>query len=144
MKGMSQRSEIMNESLQSTVAEYFASFGNEAPRFKPFACYDKHLDCIRVQIFDCSFKEERKNQFITVLHANHTSNGKLAGFNIKGVRYIFKRLGLSDTGVYKIADILDSLVKIYPDAAFKHVQNTFRPILKENDLSIEVEWPLAA
>lgn len=127
----------MNDEMNQNAATFIASLGGGA-EFRPFAYYDKHLDCIRVQLLDCSFKEERKNKIITVLSANHTEQNFFAGFNIKGVRYIFEKMGLSAVGVYKLTDLVDLLVKFYPDAAIKHVQDVFRPILREQDLSVEL------
>jgi len=127
----------MNEELNENATAFIASLG-DGSEFRPFAYYDKHLDCIRVQLLDCSFKEERKNKIITVLSANHTEQNFFAGFNIKGVRYIFEKMGLSTVGVYKLTDLVDLLVKFFPDAAIKHVQDVFRPILREQDLSVEL------
>lgn len=127
----------MTESIKSNAASFISNFQGEIA-FRPFAYYDKHLDCIRVQVVDCSFKEERKNKFITVLSANHFDESSLAGFNIKGVRYIFKQLGLSDAKVYKVTDLIDKLVQLYPDQASKNLQSTFSKILKQNDLNINL------
>lgn len=127
----------MTESINNNAAGFIKSFG-DGVEFRPFAYYDKHLDCIRVQVVDCSFKEERKNKFITVLSANHFDESKLAGFNIKGVRYIFKQLGLSDAKVYKMTDLIDKLVQFYPDEASRNLQYTFRSFLKESDLDIKL------
>lgn len=104
-------------------------------KFKPFAYYDKHLDCIRVQLIDCSFTEERKNRFITTLKANHMSD-EAAGFNIKGVRYLFEQLGLGVTGVHMLTTIIDKMVQIYPDAALERVKRDYLPSIREENLSV--------
>jgi hypothetical protein len=106
--------------------------------FRPFAYYDKHLDCIRVQLFDCSFTEKRLNRFLTVLHANHRDGEPNAGFNIKGVRSLFERMGLSATGVVKLTVLIDKLVQFYPDAAVEAVKRQFRPVLGEEDLEVSL------
>lgn len=125
--------------MNTEAMDDLMSLVREAPEkaFRPFAYYDKHLDCIRVQLFDCSFTEKRLNRFITVLHANHR-DGEHAGFNIKGVRSLFERLGLSLTGVIKLTDLLDALVRYYPDAAVEAVKRHFRPVLGEENLSVSL------
>lgn len=108
---------------------------NSSDKFKPFACYDKHLDCIRVQLIDCSFTEERNNRFITTLRANHMA-GEHVGFNIKGVRYLFEQLGLGVTGVHMLTTIIDKMVQIYPDAALERVKRDYLPFIREENLSV--------
>lgn len=126
----------MTNELAASAGEFIGTLADSD--FRPFAYYDKHLDCIRVQTMDCSFKEERKNRIITVLSANHSEQNNFAGFNIKGVRYLFEQLGLPPSGVYKLTDIVDKLVVFFPDAAIKHVQDAFRPILRDEDLSVSL------
>jgi len=123
--------------LPGSAEEFVKKFGG-CGDFRPFAYYDKHLDCIRVQTMDCSFKEDRKNKMITVLSANHYETGNFAGFTLKGVRYMFEKLGLPVTGVHKLADLLDRLVRVFPDAAFRQIQANFRPILEEQNLTVEL------
>ena len=106
--------------------------------FRPFAYYDKHLDCIRVQFFDCSFTERRLNRFLTVLKANSPHAAKHAGFNIKGVRSLFERLGYSQTQVVKLTQLLDRLSKLYPDAAIASVLTRFGPLIDEGDLQVSL------
>lgn len=125
----------MAEALAANAAAFIS--GCDDSEFRPFAYYDKHLDCIRVQLMDCSFKEERRNRIVTVLTANHMEQNNFAGFNIKGVRYLFEQMGLQAKGVYKLADLMNSLVQFFPDASIKHVQAAIRPILREEELSID-------
>lgn len=127
----------MSNLLPASAKEFISQLEDDS-EFRPFAYYDKHLDCIRVQTLDCSFKEERKNRIVTVLSANHSEQNNFAGFNIKGVRYVFEQMGLPATGVYKLTDLVDKLVQFFPDAAIKQVQGLFRPILQEQDLSVEL------
>jgi len=126
----------MSETLAGSAKDFISQFGNAM--FRPFAYYDKHLDCIRVQIVDCSFKEVRKNRILTVLCANHSDQDEFAGFNIKGVRYVFEQLGMQATGIHKLTDLVDRLVKLFPDAASKHVQEVFRPILRDENLVVDL------
>lgn len=127
---------LMSETLAVNAHDFISQLNSG--EFRPFAYYDKHLDCIRVQILDCSFKEERKNRILTVLCANHLEKNNFAGFNIKGVRYVFEELGLPTTGIYKLTDLVDKLVRFFPDSASKQVQEVFRPILRDEDLSVEI------
>lgn len=39
--------------------------------FKPVAYFDSHADCIRIELRDCSFTEERISQPVTLLEDNH-------------------------------------------------------------------------
>ena len=106
--------------------------------FRPFAYYDKHLDCIRVQLFDCSFIEKRLNRYLTVLYANHRDGEPQAGFNIKGVRSLFERMGLSSIGVHRLTDVIDRMVKFYPDEAIERVKRKFGPVLGEENLQVSL------
>ena len=124
--------------LQKYVAERLAEF-------KPFAYYDNHLDCIRVQIRDCSVLEERKNKIFTVLKANHAKSGSLVGFNIKGVRHLFEQLGLNRQACYKVADLMNAIVRLYPEDSVKRIADEFSPVLEEENLEIRVDLePVAA
>lgn len=127
---------MINE-ITSNLEGFVASYGKEGD-FCPFAYYDKHLDCIRVQLFDCSFTEKRLNRIVTVLHANHHETDKVAGFNIKGVCYLFQEMGMSRTEVYKLTDIIDAIVSFYPDAAIKKVKSLFDPILNQENLKVSI------
>ena len=130
-------SNLPNSEELSNSAKDFINELTIKSEFKPFAYYDKHLDCIRVQTLDCSFKEDRKNKFVTVLSANHKEQNTFVGFNIKGVKYLFKKIGLPTSGVHKLTDLVDKLVKTFPDAGTVQVQKLFRPILIDQDLSVE-------
>jgi len=127
----------MDNTLDKALKEFIKSIDDNTG-FEPFAYYDKHLDCIRVQIIDCSFKEVRKNKLITILSSNHTNRSQLAGFNIKGVRYIFESMGMDLAGVHSLVEVIDNMVKHFPDSAVKHVKDQFRPILKEQNLSVNL------
>lgn len=129
----------MAENVVDSAVAFIKSLDDKS-EFRPFAYYDKHLDCICVQLLDCSFKEERKHKIITVLSANHTEQNTFAGFNIKGVRFVFEQMKLPATGVYKLADLIDKLVRFFPDAATKQVQVAFSPIMREQNLSVSVDF----
>lgn len=106
--------------------------------FRPIAYYDKHLDCIRVQIVDGSFTEHRMNRFLTILKKNHIESTAPAGFNIKGVRYLFEELKLDPTRVHKLTSIIDCMVKVYPDAAIKKIKSMFSAILQDENLEVNL------
>ena len=127
----------MSEMLSDNATDFIAGLDNES-EFIPYAYYDKHLDCIRVKFFDCSFKEVRKNKIITVLLANHSEQNTFAGFTIKGVRYLFEKMQLPLSGVHKLSDLVDSLVKVFPDESILQVKDLFHPILKEQNLEVEL------
>lgn len=107
--------------------------------FVPFAYYDKHLDCIRVQIKDCSFSENRMNRIFTILEANHSDVQEFVGFNIKGVRMLFESIGLPKQGILTLTEIIDEIVKTYPDQAGKLIKEKFgrqvKPLKVEMDIA---------
>jgi hypothetical protein len=107
-----------------------------AGAFRAFAYYDKHLDCIRAQFFDCSFTERRLNRFITALETHGTGDAKYAGFNIKGVRSLFEKANLPMSGVIKLTTLVDWLVKFYPDDAARRTQAFFSSEFEGGDLEI--------
>lgn len=108
--------------------------------FEPFAFYDKHLDCIRVRLADCSMIERRAGKIFTMVI--NSDSGDAVGFNIKGIRHLFERLGLPAEGVYELAEIIDEIVKEFPDRRVKQVKHEFGSIIAEK--KIEVEIALAA
>lgn len=130
---MSEFTNVVNqyESLQSVKSLF--------KEFRPIAYYDKHLDCIRVQLKDCSFTEKRLNRYWTVLEENHGESNSLAGFNIKGVHYLAKELGFSTTGVMKLTDLIDKIVKQYPDSSAQIIEEYFTYELRQVDLEIDFQ-----
>jgi hypothetical protein len=122
-------------SLRAFIAE-------NSMEFRPIAYYDKHLDCIRVQIRDCSVTEQRLNRFFTILkpmHPNepeHAGLPEYVGLNIKGVRHLFERLGLKPKGVVRLVEILDRMVKMFPDRACKIVEEEVSRNREMQDLYI--------
>jgi hypothetical protein len=90
--------------------------GVEIRPFVPVAYYDKDMDCIRVYTHDRSMTEHRFNEFFTVHELNHRGplDPQYGGFTIKGVRHIFAAAGLPLDRVYKLADLIDQLVRFRP------------------------------
>jgi hypothetical protein len=121
MKGM----EVGAEFVAKTIAQFL---GGEQPGiFSPCAYYDKHLDCIRVQLEDCSFTEIRLNKLFTIYKVNHTETDKYIGFSIKGVRHVLEKekFPLAKKGPYILADILDAIVKAQPEFFSDIIQRQF-------------------
>jgi hypothetical protein len=125
--------------VPSSAKEFIQAFGRD---FAPFAYWDKHLDCIRVQIRDCSVTEERLNRFFTVLVPNHADTAHYVGFTVKGVRHLFEEVKLPLAGLVPLVEILDRIMKIYPDMAVKSV---IEAVQRERVLqSLQVDFAKAA
>ena len=90
--------------------------GTEFGAFSPIAFYDKHMDCIRVVTHDRSVTEQRINGLITLLECNNRGqfDPLYVGFTIKGVRHLFAQIGLPLDGVYKLAELIDKIVRHQP------------------------------
>ncbi|MFZ2445134.1 MAG: hypothetical protein WAW37_02135 [Syntrophobacteraceae bacterium] len=116
------------------MAQFFID--NPPKAFRPCAYYDKHLDCIRVQVRDCSFTEIRLNEAFTIYQANHVSCAEYIGFSIKGIRHLFEELKLprAKERPYIIAEIIDAAVKANPGAFGDFIQRNFPALL---DLEVE-------
>lgn len=108
----------------------------ELKAFRPCAYFDKHLDCIRVQVKDCSFTEIRLNGIFTLYQANHTERFEYMGFSIKGIRHLFEEnhLPMAKEGPFMLAEIIDAILKVYPDFFSDLIQREFA-----DRLSMEVE-----
>lgn len=123
----------------SDLKEFVAQFASD--EFKPFAYYDKHLDCIRVYLQDCSFIEKRIGEIYTLMVPAHPERheGEYVGFFIKGVRHLFKELGLPDHGAVKLAEILNEIVQHYPDQVATDIKEFFGPAVAEMEVEVEFE-----
>lgn len=124
----------MDEFVTKAMAQFFA--GNPPKTFKPCAYYDKHLDCIRVQIKDCSFTEIRLNKVFTIYQANHMEVIEYMGFSIKGIRYLLEKLEFpkAKQGPFILAEILDAIIKAHPEFFSDLIQRQFA-----SNLNLEVE-----
>ena len=111
--------------------------------FHPLAYYDKHLDCIRVLIKDCSTTEIRLDRIFTIYGANHTGSLEYVGFSIKGVRYFVEKLGLHPESTIVIAEIINQIVKENPEACVDIIQRMFGKILNEITID-DIEFALVA
>jgi hypothetical protein len=116
---------------------------SSTPTFKPFAYFDKHMDCIRVLIRDVSVTEVRMGKFITLLKENHRTpfSTEHVGFTIKGVAHLFHEAGLTVSGVRGLEEILDAIVKAVPHAAVKKVAEEFSPVLRAEEIKVSFDEP---
>jgi hypothetical protein len=111
--------------------------------FRPVAYYDKHMDCIRVVTHDRSVTEHRINEFFTLHEPNHRLqlDPVYVGFTIKGIRSLFSDVGISLDRSYKLAEIIDRLVKHRPGSM---MSETLRLIFKADTGDLSVEMSAAA
>ena len=100
--------------------------------FRPVAYYDKHMDCIRVLTHDRSVTEHRIGAFFTVHECNHREphDPQYVGFTIKRVRYLFEQAGLSLDRVYKLAELIDILVRCQPGSVMSATLEMMSETLK--------------
>jgi hypothetical protein len=107
--------------------------GRQVAPFKPVAYYDKHMDCIRIELRDCSITEERINSVLTVLHDNYPGPGQddRAGLMLKGMKHFFSTWGMEMDGIVLVTTILNQLLEKLP-----HDQENIRPIQK---IAAEIE-----
>jgi hypothetical protein len=127
----------MSDEAYKDLSLFIKEFG--AGEFKPFAYYDRHLDCIRVRIRDCSVIEQKLSKIFTVLRAAHADYEVSVGFTIKGIRHLFESIGLPSEGVFALAHIIDQIVRVYPDAFVRRVQEEFGSIIEREQIQVEVE-----
>jgi hypothetical protein len=117
--------------------------GFELAEFRPIAYYDKHMDCIRVVTHDRSVTEHRISEFFTLHEPNHRLpfDPDYVGFTIKGIRGLFSDAGIALDGSYKLAEIIDRLVKYRPGSM---MSETLRLIFKGDTGDLSVEMNAAA
>lgn len=129
----------MMNTQSDDLAEFMAE--NLMP-FKPFAYFDKHMDCIRVLIQDVSITEKRLSKYFTVATPNHGAfSGRNVGFTIKGVAHLFNAVGLPLSGVQMLVNILNEIVKAMPHSAVQTVVEEFSEAISENELTVSFEEP---
>jgi hypothetical protein len=119
----------MDEFATNAMAQFYSEHPPKV--FRPCAYFDKHLDCIRVQVKDCSFVEIRLNEAFTIYQANHTPVVEYMGFSIKGVRHLFEELKSprAKEGPYILAEIIDAAVRANPGAFGDFIQRNFAGLL---------------
>lgn len=91
-----------------------------ASPFTSYADFDVEMDCIRIQLRDCSTTEDRISEHVTLVYDNYPkiNQPQLVGINIKGLH----ELGLSLSGVYMVADLLDKIVSRLPAEEAREVR----------------------
>ena len=95
-------------------AELLKAISNAANRpFSPLAYYDKHMDCIRIELRDCSAFERRLNEHLTIAYDNYPEKNQqsVVGLTIKGVKHFFTIWKIPLEGIYLVTDLLNRLVK---------------------------------
>ncbi len=107
--------------------------------FKPYAKYDKQMDCIRVRLDNIAFREERVNKLLTLQYPLYSGDDKGVGFILKGVNHIYKTAGLDETQAYTLAQILDFAVSIFPDQSFNMVREQFGHSIDQPELAIRLK-----
>jgi hypothetical protein len=110
--------------------------------FRPVAFFDKHMDCIRVVTHDRSVTEHRINEFYTLHEVNHPGpfDPQYVGFTIKGLRLLFAEIGLPLDRPYKLADVIDKIVKHRPGSVMSEsLSLIFNQHRSTGDLSIELD-----
>jgi hypothetical protein len=125
--------------MENDAANLESVLGTKALKpFRPLAYYDRHMDCIRIELRDCSITEKRIDEKITVLLDNFPDQNQspIAGLMIKGVKhYLFKELGLPVEGILFVTSILDKLTKLYPD----EIEANIRKLVYEIDLTVNLD-----
>ncbi len=128
MNSETMKSHIANE-IQTVLGK------KEIRPFKPLAYYDKHMDCIRVELRDCSFSEERLNALVTILEDNYPGHrNATAGIMFKGIKHFFSEVGLPLEGIIYVTTIIDQMVKKYPDLA----QERICKLVNDLDLTVDM------
>ena len=115
--------------------------GVKVETFRPVAYYDTYMDCIRVLTHDRSVTEHRIDETFTVCECNHRGpyDPEYVGFTIKGVRHLFKQIGIPLDGVYKLADLIDLLVKYRPGSTMSEMLRLiYKDYRATGDLEIDL------
>jgi hypothetical protein len=124
--------------MSNHIAEQIATVlsKNGLLAFEPVAYYDKHMDCIRVELRDTSFTEERLNEHITFLEDNYPGPNRsaAAGIMFKGVTHFFKKNNLPLEGVVYVTTILNEMVKEYPELAHERICK----MVNEMDMTVDM------
>jgi hypothetical protein len=127
----------MNELLAEESVSLSDIIGPGPQQFSPVAYYDKHMDCIRIELRDCSITERRFDEVITVLYDNYPEPKQhdRAGLMIKGIKHLFKRLDLPVEGILRVTQILDKLSKEYPEL----IDTEISRIVAEIELTVNLD-----
>ena len=111
--------------------------------FRPVAYYDKHMDCIRVYTHDRSVTELRVSEVFTVFENNSRGatqfEPEFVGMCIKGVRKLFDEIGLNIHGVYRLAEVIDAIVKYAPGVISTQSRLVFSTMKNAGDLPLTLD-----
>ena len=110
--------------------------------FVPVAYFDQHMDCIRVHTHDRSITEHRIDKFFTVHECNHRTplDPEYVGFTIKGVRSLLAEIGLPLDRVYKLADVIDRIVRHRPGSMMSEtLKLIYRDYEATGDLEVDLK-----
>jgi hypothetical protein len=67
----------MNTTTEKSAGVTLAELlGDDTGQFTPVAFYDKFMDCIRVELRDCSLTETRVDEYLTILYDNNPEPGQ--------------------------------------------------------------------
>ena len=113
--------------------------------FKPVAYYDPHMDFIRVMTRDASVTEIRIDGLFTIHECNHRgpTDPLYVGFTIKGVRSLFKEIGLPLDGVHKLTEVIDKLVRHKPGSMMSEMLKIISEA-SESTEGLEIDFKEAA
>lgn len=124
----------MNGKISDKIAELC---GRDAiVAFKPLAYYNSHMDCIRVELRDCSITEKRQNEVVTFLYDNYPSpsQSEVAGIMIKGIKHLFATNGMSSDGIIYLTAVLNCVAQQYPDIAEEKIMK----LINELNLTVDM------
>lgn len=105
--------------------------------FRPCAFFDERLDCIRVMTKDCSVREDRVNDWLTILIKNHSgaSRKECVGFTLKGACHLFSKYGWEASEVISMSDLLDAVLRSFPETAVQvFIDYVAKPLVEEEQI----------
>lgn len=94
----------------------FAAVLSAAQPFRPFAEYDQDMDCIRVQVRDCSITERRLGDLVTIYYETFPRGDRprCIGLALKGVNAALKKAHIPHRAVYTVEMLADAWAKLLP------------------------------
>ena len=121
-----------DQQAATTINQELTAILGDRVLFRPCAYYDKHMDCIRIELRDCSVKELRLSELLTVHMDNDPEDGQsqYVGLTIKGVKHVFTELNLPLEGIIRITEILNRLSEDFAKA----LQNTHEKAMARDAL----------
>jgi hypothetical protein len=102
--------------------------------FHPFAVYDEKLDCIRVMWRDCSDKEIRVSDLVTIVVDRFSDTAECVGVTIKGVAHICETCDIPPDAPWKLADFIDAVLKLDTPIGRRTLKREVKPELEERQI----------